>query len=96
MRQSSLILFTLAVLFSFKPLQANSPEIAMDITGANTPEGKRVADKLNSIIIPKIDFDKLDIAAVIDFLNIKSKELDPDHLGIKVILRLPQKNGLTE
>jgi general secretion pathway protein D len=44
--------------------------------------------KLSSIIIDKVNFEKLDIAAVIQFLQQKSKELDPDHQGINFVLRL--------
>jgi general secretion pathway protein D len=44
--------------------------------------------KLSSIIIDKVNFDKLDIATVIQYLQQKSKELDPDHQGINFVLRL--------
>ena len=44
--------------------------------------------KLESIIIDKVNFDKLDIATVIQYLQQKSKELDPDHQGINFVLRL--------
>lgn len=47
-----------------------------------------IARKLSSIIIDKVNFEKLDIAAVIQFLQQKSKELDPDHQGINFVLRL--------
>jgi general secretion pathway protein D len=47
-----------------------------------------ITRKLNSIIIDKVNFEKLDIAAVIQFLQQKSKELDPDHQGINFVLRL--------
>ncbi len=44
--------------------------------------------KLATIVIDKVNFEKLDIAAVIQFLQQKSKELDPDHQGINFVLRL--------
>ncbi|MCE0498876.1 MAG: hypothetical protein LV481_13120 [Methylacidiphilales bacterium] len=47
-----------------------------------------ITRKLQSIIIDKVNFDKLDIATVIQFLQDKSKELDPDHQGINFVLRL--------
>ena len=47
-----------------------------------------ITRKLQSIIIDKVNFEKLDIAAVIQFLQQKSKELDPDHQGINFVLRL--------
>jgi general secretion pathway protein D len=47
-----------------------------------------ITRKLQSIIIDKVNFEKLDIAAVIQFLQQKSKELDPDHQGVNFVLRL--------
>lgn len=49
----------------------------------------KIAAKLNSIIIDKVNFDKLDISTVIQFLQDKSKELDlPTHQGINFVIRL--------
>jgi len=69
-----------------------SPDI---VTGQNatTPTSEHsnraeITRKLSSIIIDKVNFEKLDIAAVIQFLQQKSKELDPDHEGINFVLRL--------
>jgi general secretion pathway protein D len=55
-----------------------------------TPSSNRAAitRKLQTIIIDKVNFEKLDIAAVIQFLQEKSKELDPDHQGVNFVLRL--------
>lgn len=47
-----------------------------------------ITRKLESIIIDKVNFDKLDIATVIQFLTQKSKELDPQHQGVNFVLRL--------
>ena len=58
-------------------------------TEVNTPsERADITRKLESIIVPSVNFDKLDITEVIDFLTKKSKELDPDHQGINFVLRL--------
>lgn len=51
--------------------------------------------KLESIIIDKVNFDKLDIATVIQYLQQKSKELDPDHQGINFVLRLTTDTSTT-
>jgi general secretion pathway protein D len=51
-----------------------------------------ITHKLQSIIIDKVNFEKLDIAAVIQFLQQKSKELDPDHQGVNFVLRLNSEN----
>jgi len=50
-----------------------------------------ITSKLQSIIIDKINFDKLDVGSVVQFLNEKSKELDPDHVGINFVLNLNQQ-----
>ncbi len=71
-------------------------DISPDIVKAPTAAGPivqasnraNITRKLQSIIIDKVNFEKLDIAAVIQFLQQKSKELDPDHQGINFVLRL--------
>jgi general secretion pathway protein D len=71
-------------------------EISPDIVAPNVAPGPTteasnravINRKLSSIIIDKVNFEKLDIAAVIQFLQQKSKELDPDHQGINFVLRL--------
>jgi len=62
---------------------------AFVIPGSDSAEGKKILAKMNSIIIPRIDLDKLDISNVAEFMTIKSKELDPEHLGIQFRLELP-------
>jgi general secretion pathway protein D len=72
--------------------EAISPDIvaAPSATGpvVSTSNRANITRKLQSIIIDKVNFEKLDIAAVIQFLQQKSKELDPDHQGINFVLRL--------
>ena len=69
-----------------------SPDVVSGpaIPGANSSPSNRanITRKLQSIIIDKVNFDKLDIATVIQYLQQKSKELDPDHQGINFVLRL--------
>jgi general secretion pathway protein D len=57
-------------------------------TGPNNSQRAEITRKLQSIIIDKVNFDKLDITTVIQFLTAKSKELDPAHQGINFVLRL--------
>jgi hypothetical protein len=71
------------------------PAIATPIPGADSAEGKMIVGKMASIIFPKVDFEKLDITAVVDFLNIKSRELDPEHVGIHFRLALPPASDST-
>jgi len=62
--------------------QSNAVAVAVASNRAN------ITHKLQSIIIDKVNFDKLDINTVVQFLQEKSKELDPDHQGINFVLRL--------
>jgi hypothetical protein len=59
------------------------------VPGADTPQGRVVMGKLDTIVMPKIDFNKMGIAAVVDYLTLKSKELDPDHAGVQFTVILP-------
>jgi general secretion pathway protein D len=71
---------------------AVSPDIVIPAgtspTIGHSSNRAEITKKLQSIVIDKVNFDKLDIATVIAFLQKKSKELDPDHLGINFVLRL--------
>jgi general secretion pathway protein D len=84
--------------------QAISPDIVIKEVpvdpNKNQAGGNRanITRKLQSIVIDKVNFDKLDISTVIQFLTAKSKELDlPTHEGINFVLRLssntPVDNG---
>jgi general secretion pathway protein D len=72
--------------------EAISPDIvqAPVVTGGEEKPSNRalITHKLESIIIDHVNFDKLDIATVIQYLQEKSKELDPDHQGVNFVLRL--------
>ncbi len=72
--------------------EAISPDIVETQKTAGPIQGPShraaIQRKLSSIIIDKVNFDKLDIATVIQYLQQKSKELDPDHQGINFVLRL--------
>ncbi len=72
--------------------EAISTDIVVPPTTATTvstpSERADITRKLQSIVIDKVNFDKLDIATVIQFLTQKSKELDPEHKGINFVLRI--------
>jgi general secretion pathway protein D len=69
-----------------------SPDVvsgpAKTVVDSHPSNRAAITHKLESIIIDKVNFDKLDIATVIQYLQQKSKELDPDHQGINFVLRL--------
>jgi len=51
------------------------------------PRGQRIHEKLAGIIVPRVQFEEVTIEEAIRFIRKKSKELDPDHVGINVFLR---------
>jgi uncharacterized protein YbaR (Trm112 family) len=59
-----------------------------NVIGGDTPSGKPVQAKLNSIILHGISFEKEDIATVLKYLSEQSKRLDPEHAGVKIRLDL--------
>jgi len=81
----AIFIITLGIGTLIVPMNAQEP--TTDATSLS-PHAKLVL-KLKSIIIDKVDFNKTDIATVIDFLSKKSKELDPAKQGINFVLRLP-------
>ncbi len=63
----------------------------------DTDEQRRVnkaiaLKKLNSIKLPKVDFHDADIFEVLDFLETKSGQLDPDHIGINFQAYVPEED----
>ena len=76
--------------------EAISPDIVATTSTPNVvvevSNRAAITEKLQSIIIDKINFDKLDVASVVQFLTEKSKELDPQHVGINFVLNLNQEN----
>jgi len=67
-------------------------EVAAQENTASTPAASpssnraKLENKLKTIVIDKVDFNKADIGDVIQFLAKKSKELDPDKVGINFVL----------
>jgi general secretion pathway protein D len=72
--------------------EAISPDIVVPPSSAapvtNPSNRAEITAKLQSIVVDKIDFQKLDVATVVQFLTQKSKELDPAHIGINFVLNL--------
>ncbi|OGV39867.1 MAG: hypothetical protein A2020_15725 [Lentisphaerae bacterium GWF2_45_14] len=61
--------------------------------GPKEAEGSKVGifDKLNKIVFDQIDFDEASITSVITHLKQRSKQLDPDGVGVSLILRLSEE-----
>lgn len=75
---------------------------ATPITAENTAENKellekpvskeltenKIQQKLNSIKIPRLDFEDVTIPTAIKYLREQSKQLDPEGVGVNIFLRL--------
>jgi hypothetical protein len=68
--------------------QEQPAAIAPPLPSAPKPGIALLQSKLKTIIIDKVDFKTTDIIDVIQFLQTKSKELDPDKVGVNFVLRL--------
>jgi hypothetical protein len=60
-----------------------------------------IADKLRSIIIPRIDFEDRTVEEAIDFIRLRSSEIDPPHpdptkRGLSVVIRRPKNVSAPE
>ncbi len=66
------------------------------------PQKKSVAEeaplvkKLNSIIIPTIDFEEVSVPAALKSLSKQSRELDPEEIGVNIFLRRAARPAATE
>ena len=49
-----------------------------------------ITTKLNGIIIPKINFRDITLRDAVEFLNKKSKDLDPQNIGVNIILNFKE------
>ncbi len=65
---------------------AENPAIPAPPLPPNDKAAQATMNRLQAIIIDKINFQNLDIAVVAQFLAQKSKEISPDHRPIKFIL----------
>lgn len=61
-------------------------EVTTDVTTRSNVAG--VFDKLESIIIPELNFNEVDVADAVRFLNEQSKALDPERKGINFVLKV--------
>ena len=54
------------------------------------PETSKIRQKLETIMIPKVEFEEASIADVIRYLQRVSKEADPEGKGVNILLYLKQ------
>jgi hypothetical protein len=56
--------------------------------------GRRTS-KLDTIIIPRIDLREVTVSEAIEFVRMKAKQLDPEGVGINIVLKLPAEPSPT-
>jgi general secretion pathway protein D len=87
MKHSALVVVTTCFLTLPYEVSGQQNQVALPATDA-TQAIASLKHKIDSIIIDKVNFNKADISDVIQFLQKKSKELDPDKVGVNFVLRL--------
>jgi hypothetical protein len=60
-----------------------------DTSHADSEASKATMIKMSKLLIKKVDLEKADMPTVINFLVNKSKEYDPEHIGIRFVLESP-------
>jgi hypothetical protein len=78
------------VCFSDSMLQAQ-PVRSRTVT-ARKKDTSKIRRKLESIVIPKVNFEEATITEVIEYLQRVSKQLDPDGKGVNILLYLKDDN----
>jgi len=69
------------------------PNLPVGLDGGNTKIGVAyLQQKLNSIMIPLVDFDNTTVEEALDFLRLRARELDPD-ANLNFIIRKPRVTG---
>ncbi len=58
-------------------------------TGGPTSGVQYLQQKLNSIVIPVVDFENTTVEEALDFLRLRAREIDPDGTGLNFIIRKP-------
>ena len=76
----------------FRRFNQKSVEIKSD-SKSTAPSTTAINKKLNSIILPKINFTDSTVREAIDFLVQKSKTLDPAGEGVSIVLKLADEGG---
>ena len=74
-----------------KPKHSTTNQFASSSYRSVSSPNSDIANKLNSIIIDKIDFSEISVSDFIDFLKLKSQQFDPERNGINIILALAKK-----
>jgi type II secretory pathway component GspD/PulD (secretin) len=98
-----LLLVSIAVLISYQRKSSNSNHESQRTASLPSPHGNNgknavtkaekpksnIQEKLDNIIIDKIEFDEIHIQTAVKYLRAKSRELDPEGVGVNIVLLLP-------
>ncbi|OGV49579.1 MAG: hypothetical protein A2X49_06350 [Lentisphaerae bacterium GWF2_52_8] len=71
------------------PTEAVAPKASGPSMQQSTRSG--LYEKLQNIIFDSIEFDDANISSIIQHLNIRSRQLDPDGVGVSIILNLKRE-----
>jgi Ca-activated chloride channel family protein len=59
-------------------------------------EAEGVREKMDNIVVPKISFENAEVGQVFNYLQQRSKDLDPDGKGLKIIMSDDLKRSLAQ
>jgi hypothetical protein len=72
---------------------ASSPETSgAQLNSSSNPKAAIGDPKAGKIIIPKINFTDVSVEKALEFLRVKSRELDPEKKGVEIIVKDSQKS----
>jgi hypothetical protein len=74
-------LFLTAVSAFAEPQKTSAPRLGIREATLST--------KMDTIIIPRVEFRNVTVAEAFEFLRRKSQQLDPDGRGVNFVLKLP-------
>lgn len=93
-RKKIVAVVLMSVLASVGVVIAQDTVAIANSAATSNPGAEAIEKKLKSILIDKVDFKRMDIRDVVQFLSTKSKEFDPEKTGVKFVLQLPPKEEL--
>jgi general secretion pathway protein D len=68
--------------------------VEINLQGRDTrPSTVAINKKLNGIRLPKVDFRESTVRSAIEFLVLKSKQLDPEGQGVNIVLKIDDQGG---
>ena len=69
-----------------REVQAPSPDKDTSVINRDAQRQQGIMRKLNEIIVPEINYREAVVSDVITFLSDESRRLDPEHVGVNIVL----------